>query len=283
MCYLVTIHQWTSDGCNWHYYIPVRLPWRILCGSCANLRVPNIPPIHLASQVFGDTKLINQKQAELLESRTRDQAQSALWHKERATRITASKFGDGCKKIAATAKFPDSDIDCSFLKTIYKASTFQSVATNYGIKNEIMRLHEYMTVSGNHVHKCGLVVNPSIPFLGASPDGLVCENGVAGLVEVKCPYSCKDLSVVEATNTLSKFFLELSPVTGKFMLKKDHNYYHQVQGQLLITGLSFCDFVTYCGKSINIEHIFPDLEFMQSMYTSLFQFHYGYGIMYLHL
>ena len=35
--------------------------------------------------------------------------------------------------------------------------------------------------------------------MGASPDGLVCYDGqVRGCVEIKCPYSARDKSVVDA-------------------------------------------------------------------------------------
>jgi len=47
--------------------------------------------------------------------------------------------------------------------------------------------------TGNHVHNCGLVVNPTFPCIAASPDGKVCENGITGLLEVKCPYSIRDM------------------------------------------------------------------------------------------
>ena len=44
--------------------------------------------------------------------------------------------------------------------------------------------------------------------MGASPDGIVsCECCGSGVVEIKCPYSCKDKSFLEATAD-SMFFLE---------------------------------------------------------------------------
>ena len=36
----------------------------------------------------------------------------------------------------------------------------------------------------------GLVVNPDEPWLGASPDALLPEEG--GIVEIKCPFPCRN-------------------------------------------------------------------------------------------
>ena len=50
----------------------------------------------------------------------------------------------------------------------------------------------------------GLFLDPLHHFLGATPDGLIscncCENE---MVEIKCPYSCKDKDMVEASEVFS--------------------------------------------------------------------------------
>ncbi|WAR04069.1 hypothetical protein MAR_010627 [Mya arenaria] len=35
-------------------------------------------------------------------------------------------------------------------------------------------------------------------------------------------------------------------------------YWYQVQGQLLVTGADFCDFVTYYWQETSVIRIFPD-------------------------
>lgn len=85
--------------------------------------------------------------------------------------------------------------------------------------------------------KCGLVVHPDALWLGVSPDGLEddpLERPSFGLVEIKCPnvqsyIDCKYLKVDH----------------GVHKLKESHCYYWQVQGQMLITGYEWCDFVTF--------------------------------------
>ena len=46
---------------------------------------------------------------------------------------------------------------------------------------------------------------------------------------------------------------------GTISLKRDHEYYHQVQLQLYITSANWCDFCVYTTKGIAIESIYPDM------------------------
>ena len=57
---------------------------------------------------------------------------------------------------------------------------------------EMMLLHQ-----GFSCTKAGLVINPLYPHLGASSDGFVsCSCCRDGLVEIKCPYSVKDATLM---------------------------------------------------------------------------------------
>ena len=47
------------------------------------------------------------------------------------------------------------------------------------------------------MRECGLVQHTEYSFLGASPVQLVCENGMFGLVEIKCPFSVYDRIIQE--------------------------------------------------------------------------------------
>ena len=60
-------------------------------------------------------------------------------------------------------------------------------------------------------------------FLGASPDRLVSENGMFGLVEIKCPYSMYDKTIQEACQK-PNFCCEICNATPS--LKLDHEYYN---------------------------------------------------------
>ena len=125
-----------------------------------------------------------------------------------------------------------------------------SNATTYGTKREAVAKERYiLNVWKGHtgLHKCGLCVHPGVSFLGASPDGKVCDNDQIFILEVKYPCNARDLSLSEAVATLSDFCLD-SDGSGR-KLKTTHNYFVQVQGQLLVTGVAvilLCTLVRTC-------------------------------------
>lgn len=71
----------------------------------------------------------------------------------------------------------------------------------YGVSSEAVAVQKYETTLRTIRHNiqtfhCGLVVDPGCPWLGASPDRVVWdpeEQEPHGIVEIKCPYSMKDL------------------------------------------------------------------------------------------
>ena len=77
------------------------------------------------------------------------------------------------------------------------------------------------------VIKCGLILHPSYPFIGASPDGIVkCSCCGTGTLEIKCPFQCKEKLFEELAQNQSPFCLEME--SGSLKLKNDHPYYYQV-------------------------------------------------------
>lgn len=102
--------------------------------------------------------------------------------------------------------------------------------------------------------QCGVVIHPDAPHLAASPDAKVFnprETPPFGLAEVK---SCdvEDVSQVK----------HLIIVRGQACLKKSHTFY--VQGQLAISGLQWCDFITDTHTDFTVERVFRD-EIINSM------------------
>lgn len=85
------------------------------------------------------------------------------------------------------------------------------------------------------------------------------RNEVFGLLEMKCLQcdSCKDAKC-------------------QLTLKRTHEYYFQVMGQMVITGLKWCDFMVFCRTDRHIETIFFDEEFFADMYSKLNLFCYNY-------
>lgn len=132
----------------------------------------------------------------------------------------------------------------------------------HGIKNESCAADRYLAVMhsmGHHASSrhCGLV-NPSCPWLGASPDRLVFdpEEGSYGVVEIKCPYKLKDSDASTAAQETFRLMLE----DGIPHLKRDDVYFFQVLGQMAFTGYHWTDFVVFTEKWVAEERIRFDEE-----------------------
>jgi len=87
--------------------------------------------------------------------------------------------------------------------------------------------------------------------LSASPDGLV---GVNKISEVKCLYRLREAAVIDNLNQ-AHFFVMLDD-DGQCVLKQHtvdgFNYYHQVQGNLALTGREMCDFCVWTTHDLVI-------------------------------
>jgi hypothetical protein len=199
------------------------------------------------------------------------QRDSPRWDHERQHRITSSKFGNILLRKSAPTN--------SFLKSLDGKISSHIPAISYGISHEATAVGKYITYMQNMGHpivveEVGLVVNPDIFWLGASPDRKVIdlsEKEPYGILEVKCPYSQRDRSLEEACKDQS-FYMEKGENGMK--LKRNSQYWYQVQGQLGITGASWVDFVVYPSKSFALERIQFDSECWKYMLSSLTNFYF---------
>ena len=150
---------------------------------------------------------ISSEQAKLVQNKTRAQSKSKIWFKQRAGRITASRF-----KAAAST---DISQPCqSLIKGICypESCEFSSKATKWGCQHERIAIETYTKErrqlhSGFSVSCSGLVINTSYPHMGASPDGIIkCNCCGTGVLEVKCSFSCTDQTFLKATSQ-SGFFV----------------------------------------------------------------------------
>ena len=82
-----------------------------------------------------------------------------------------------------------------------------------------------------------------------------------GGLEIKCPFS-KYKSKLEGALLNKKFFL--NQTEGGVKLKRNHKYYHQVQGQMFCANIMRTDFVVWFGdeEPLFVETIFYDEHFM---------------------
>ncbi|CAC5369927.1 unnamed protein product [Mytilus coruscus] len=124
--------------------------------------------------------------------------------------------------------------------------------------------------TAKQAHNLGFWVNKLWPELGCSPDGIVYdpnESNKYGLVEIKGPKLFKKIVPADVFKSLEQKIITNKDLYSacfsrptsndiKLELKTTHGYYFQIQFQLAITGLNWCDFVLWSniGKP-NIERI----------------------------
>lgn len=213
-------------------------------------------------------------QAIAIERRTRQQGDSTLWHELRKVTLTASRMHR-----VLTRK----TVDEQFAATIFDDRDISHLpAIAHGREKEALARKDYLAAQaelGNEgclVQACGLVLHPQFKYLGASPDGQVFDPSVScsnGLLEIKCPLNVynDDLTPEEACHDIPAFCCEM--VDGQVALKRNHAYYTQVQAQLAITGLTWCDFVVWAGpRRMSCERISFDQDFWVDCLPTLLQF-----------
>ncbi|KAG8234915.1 hypothetical protein J437_LFUL015323 [Ladona fulva] len=110
-------------------------------------------------------------------------------------------------------------------------------ATQYGVEKEPLALVDVQERCNIKVTPAGLFIDEDKPYLAATPDGLIGEDG---LVEIKCAYSLEKMSPAEgiASGRIKYCMMK----NGHLILKKNHDYMYQIQGQLYITRRKFCNF-----------------------------------------
>lgn len=207
------------------------------------------------------------------------------WYNFRKQRLTASNFG----RVLAREKKPSEAFlrslfqpkDLSKVESIKHGKQHESLARSIYSRKMQKRFNKFFTV-----YESGLVINPLFPYLGGSPDGKVfdpSEKNHFGLLEIKCPFKWRDKSLDEACQDPT---FHCQAENGKFYLKRVHvdGNYAQVQGQLLLTGLKWCDFVVYLNVSrcINVERIYLDHDYCeQTLLLKLKEFYFDHAMKYL--
>ena len=123
--------------------------------------------------------------------------------------------------------------------------TYQSDDMLRGKEFEAEAKQMYQLVTGKKIKEVGFCVANGY---GASPDGFV---DTAGLIEIKC---CK------MTTHISYLFKNVLPIA----------YFEQLQGQLLVTGRKYVDFMSYYpGLKPLIIRVKRDKKFLDALSKEL--------------
>jgi len=148
------------------------------------------------------------------------------WFSARLGKVTASRVSDVVAKTksgySASRDNYMAQLVCERL-TNKPTESFSNAAMDWGTQTEPLARAAYEIHANYFVNEVGFIDHPRILWSGASPDGLV---GDDGLIEIKCP------------NTSTHIDTLLSQTVPK-------KYNDQMQWQMACTGKEWCDFVSY--------------------------------------
>jgi putative phage-type endonuclease len=151
------------------------------------------------------------------------------WFNIRIGKVTASRVADVLAKTktgySTTRDNYMAQLVCERL-TGQKGESFTNAAMQHGTETEPLARAAYEARYDVLVDEVGFVSHPTIEMSGASPDGLVGEDG---LIEIKCPNTATHIETLLSESVPNK-------------------YYTQMQFQIACTGRKWCDFVSFDNR-----------------------------------
>jgi putative phage-type endonuclease len=180
------------------------------------------------------------------------------WFTIRIGKVTASRVADVIAKTktgySATRDNYMAQLVCERL-TGQKGESFTNAAMQHGTDTEPLARAAYEALKDVLVDEVGFVPHPSIIMAGASPDGLV---GDDGLLEIKCPNTATHIETLLSQS-----------VPGK--------YNTQMQFQMACTGRQWCDFVSFDNRlpeelQLFVKRVPRDNEFIKQMEDEVVKF-----------
>jgi putative phage-type endonuclease len=151
---------------------------------------------------------------------------SAEWFAARCGRVTASRVADVIAKTKAGWGASRANYAAQLVSerlTGEVAESYSNAAMQWGTATEPMARDAYSFRHDVDVTEVGFVLHPSIVMAGASPDGLI---GDDGLIEIKCPNTATHIDTLLSATVPTK-------------------YITQMQWQMACTGRQWCDFASY--------------------------------------
>jgi putative phage-type endonuclease len=183
---------------------------------------------------------------------------SEEWFTIRIGKVTASRVADVLAKTksgySASRDNYMAQLVCERL-TGQKAEGFTNAAMQHGTETEPLARAAYEALKDVLVDEVGFVPHPSIQMAGASPDGLV---GDDGLLEIKCPNTATHIDTLLSETVPTK-------------------YYTQMQFQLACTGREWCDFVSFDNRlpqelQLFVKRVPRDDTYIKLMEAEIVQF-----------
>jgi len=174
------------------------------------------------------------------------------WFNIRIGKVTASRVADVLAKTktgySTTRDNYMAQLVCERL-TGQKGESFTNAAMQHGTETEPLARAAYEARYDVLVDEVGFVSHPTIEMSGASPDGLV---GDDGLIEIKCPNTATHIETLLSESVPNK-------------------YYTQMQFQIACTGRKWCDFVSFDNRLPTELQMFVKRVPRDEMYIKLIE------------
>jgi len=155
-----------------------------------------------------------------MEQRTDD------WFSARLGKVTASRISDVVAKTKSGVSASRGNYMAQLIverMTNKPTESYSNSAMQWGTDTEPLARAAYEMATNTMVEEVGFVQHPDDEMCGASPDGLVGEDG---LIEIKCPNTATHIETL---------------INGEI----DNKYVLQMQWQMACTGRQWCDFVSF--------------------------------------
>lgn len=179
---------------------------------------------------------------------------SEEWFKIRAGKVTASKVPDVVTRLkngsygASRATYMGQLI-AERLSGIAQEG-FSNAAMQWGTETEPMARAAYEFAKDYNIIEVGFIEHPTIDMSGASPDGIIGEDG---LIEIKCPNTSTHIDTLLGASIPPK-------------------YIDQMQWQMACTDRDWCDFVSFdprMPRELNmkiqrVERDFDRIEYLET-------------------
>ncbi|RUA05520.1 MAG: hypothetical protein DSY43_04465 [Gammaproteobacteria bacterium] len=283
---LKEIEQKTKQSIGWCHILPQDIPEKCSSevdnGLLSPIKMKDSPvSIQGIKERIERVKcklFVGPEQAAEIEEVTKDQSLSKSWHSHRQYRITASK----CYRAAV---LKDTTSPTKAINDILYAKVLPTKQMKKGLEMESEIMARYI----EHQHKCGhkdlsveksgLIVGKfEDGFLGASPDGLVCDPSVPdskGLLEMKYIETQQDESLEDA---LVRKHVCVRRDDSTHSINRKHKYFYQVQQGMYLTETKWTDFVVLGSQSpgIFVERLCHDPLWWENIKIKLGAFYHNY-------
>ena len=128
-----------------------------------------------------------------------------------------------------------------------------NIATDWGRLHEPLAKMDFLRTTGVLIEDCGFFIHPEHDWLGATPDGLIQEDGIA---EIKCPFGIRN-----------------DPQPKFKTAQEQPHYYAQMQVEMTCTGRVWAAFYQWTPHGDIAEEVLVDEGWWKENLPKLKAFH----------